>query len=71
MIPTFFNKRIMNGREAMPHSWPWTVSIALEGPRESVPHACGGTLISKRYVLTAAQMIAIRDYTLSAEEAMS
>jgi secreted trypsin-like serine protease len=51
------NTRIMNGRESTPHSWPWAVSIGLDGPREYVPHACGGTLLNKRYVVTAAHCV--------------
>ena len=49
--------RIMNGKEAAPHSWPWVVSIALDGPRDYVPHACGATLINSRYVITAAHCV--------------
>jgi hypothetical protein len=55
--PHLVNTRIMNGREATASSWPWTVSIGLEGPREYVPHACGGTLINKRYLITAAHCV--------------
>ena len=49
--------RIMNGKEAAPHSWPFVVSIALDGPRDFVPHACGATLLNSRYVITAAHCV--------------
>jgi secreted trypsin-like serine protease len=32
--------RIVGGREAAAHSWPWLVSIQFDGN-----HFCGGTLI--------------------------
>ena len=49
--------RIMNGKEAAPHSWPFVVSIALDGPRDFVPHACGAALLNSRYVITAAHCV--------------
>jgi len=42
--------RILNGEEAVPHSYPWMVSI--EGQID--PHYCGAALVSPRWVLTAA-----------------
>ncbi|XP_051830620.1 chymotrypsinogen B2-like [Antechinus flavipes] len=42
--------RIANGKEAVPGSWPWQVSL-----QESTgAHFCGGTLISNKWVVTAA-----------------
>uniref|UniRef100_A0A8C1L4L7 Zgc:112285 n=1 Tax=Cyprinus carpio TaxID=7962 RepID=A0A8C1L4L7_CYPCA len=44
-------ERIVSGNDARPHSWPWQVSL---GSKYYV-HVCGGTLIHKNWVLTAAQ----------------
>uniref|UniRef100_A0A8C4RKW1 Peptidase S1 domain-containing protein n=1 Tax=Erpetoichthys calabaricus TaxID=27687 RepID=A0A8C4RKW1_ERPCA len=46
-----FNTRIVNGEPARAHSWPWQVSIQNE---MIFFHNCGGTLIHKSWVLTAA-----------------
>ncbi len=43
------NTRIVNGETAIPHSWPWQVSLQ-EGGR----HFCGGSLINSRWVVSAA-----------------
>jgi secreted trypsin-like serine protease len=45
------NQRIVGGVEAIPNSWPWTVSLQLRD------HFCGGTLIDTRHVLTAAHCL--------------
>ncbi|XP_036399594.1 chymotrypsin B-like [Megalops cyprinoides] len=42
--------RIVNGEEAVPHSWPWQVSLQdFTGF-----HFCGGSLINENWVVTAA-----------------
>ncbi|KAG7245786.1 hypothetical protein CRUP_031600, partial [Coryphaenoides rupestris] len=48
-------ERIVSGNEAKPHSWPWQVSLQVR-PRGSKHyiHVCGGTLIHKNWILTAA-----------------
>jgi len=44
--------RIVGGREAAAHSWPWIVSLQYRGN-----HFCGGTLIDEYHVLTAAHCL--------------
>ncbi|KAM3623175.1 uncharacterized protein V6R79_007971 [Siganus canaliculatus] len=49
--------RIVNGEPARAHSWPWQVSMQVwpeSRPEPSFSHTCGGTLIQKNWVLTAA-----------------
>ena len=41
--------RIVGGVEAIPHEFPWQVSI-----RFMMSHICGGSLVANRFVITAA-----------------
>ncbi|XP_029622136.1 ovochymase-2 isoform X1 [Salmo trutta] len=53
--PSSATLRVVNGVEAVPHSWPWQVSMQAS-PFNPIPymHGCGGSLIHKEWVLTAA-----------------
>ena len=44
--------RIMGGQDALPHSYPWMVSLAKRSLNNL--HLCGGVLLTRRHVLTAA-----------------
>ncbi|KAK6494968.1 chymotrypsin-C-like [Huso huso] len=45
--------RVVNGVDAIPHSWPWQVRIQVIMQL----HTCGGSLIATNWVLTAAHCI--------------
>jgi hypothetical protein len=46
--------RILNGENAGEHEYPWQVFVNVFIGDRKYPERCGGSLISKRHVLTAA-----------------
>ncbi|KAH1175775.1 hypothetical protein KIL84_022300 [Mauremys mutica] len=48
--------RVVGGEDAIPHSWPWQVSLQYSSSGNWY-HTCGGTLIAPNWVLTAAHCI--------------
>ncbi|XP_040067976.1 enteropeptidase-like [Ixodes scapularis] len=49
-VPDTVSERIINGTEATPGSWPWMVALYTADDK----FVCGGVLISRQFVLTAA-----------------
>ncbi|OBS67665.1 hypothetical protein A6R68_03826, partial [Neotoma lepida] len=76
--PTFppnLSTRVVGGEDAVPHSWPWQISLQYLKD-DTWRHTCGGTLITKSHVLTAAHCInkdltyrvALGKYNLTVED---
>nr|XP_055023657.1 chymotrypsin-like elastase family member 2A [Misgurnus anguillicaudatus] len=53
--------RVVGGTNVRPNSWPWQASFQYQSG-SSFYHTCGGTLISREWVLTAAHCVGSRTY---------
>ncbi|XP_006826065.1 uncharacterized protein LOC100368814 [Saccoglossus kowalevskii] len=51
------NARIVGGDEANPGAWPWTVALYQNHKTRNTIFVCGGTLICKNWVMTAAHCL--------------
>ena len=55
------HSRIVGGINAQPGSWPWQVTMDYTG--EPSPHWCGGSIVSREWIVTAAHCFALGDET--------
>ncbi|XP_006817822.1 plasminogen-like [Saccoglossus kowalevskii] len=44
--------QVVNGTEAVPHSWPWQISL-----HNNKGHSCGGSILNDRWIITAAHCV--------------
>ncbi|XP_067142968.1 serine protease 27-like [Centruroides vittatus] len=51
--PNLENNRIVGGTKAVPGSWPWQISLRFHSA-EPYGHVCGGSLLNREWVVTAA-----------------
>jgi len=49
-------QRVVGGEVAAPHSWPWQISLQYRSGSRFY-HTCGGSLIKKGWVMTAAHCV--------------
>ncbi|CAB1315574.1 unnamed protein product, partial [Coregonus sp. 'balchen'] len=49
-------ERVVGGEVAQPNSWPWQISLQYKSG-SSYYHTCGGTLIKRGWVMTAAHCV--------------
>lgn len=54
---SYIIKKIINGVEADPSSFPWVVSMRIKTVNGLYIHICGGSLISDQHVITAAHCL--------------
>lgn len=62
MKNTAAGTRIVGGHDAMLGAWPWQVSLQVYAIGLGYIHICGGSLINKIIVLTAAHCIKTSEY---------
>ncbi|XP_008319344.1 elastase-1-like, partial [Cynoglossus semilaevis] len=50
-------ERVVGGEVARANSWPWQISLQYMGSGNNYYHTCGGTLIRRGWVMTAAHCV--------------
>ena len=53
--------RVLGGKEAIPHSWPWQAMIKVKRRQDGGwEHRCGASLIHPEWIVTAAHCLAFQ-----------
>ncbi|MBW3907060.1 trypsin-like serine protease, partial [Neisseria meningitidis] len=68
-------ERVVGGEVVRPNSWPWQISLQYKSG-SSFYHTCGGTLIRRGWVMTAAHCVdrsmtwrvVLGDHNINAQE---
>ncbi|KAH3891048.1 elastase-1-like [Dreissena polymorpha] len=61
----FIEDKIVGGVSTEPREWPWQASIQYLGDDRRWWHFCGGSLVSPRWLVTAAHCVErLQDYTI-------
>uniref|UniRef100_A0A672YCN1 Peptidase S1 domain-containing protein n=1 Tax=Sphaeramia orbicularis TaxID=375764 RepID=A0A672YCN1_9TELE len=53
------SSRALGAQQAAPGSWPWQVSLQVDGS-----HRCGGAIISPYWIVTAAHCVGLQSWKL-------
>ncbi|XP_013387356.1 transmembrane protease serine 5 [Lingula anatina] len=55
--PSTSRSKIIGGSAATPNSWPWMAYLELGAARDRCKPSCGGTIIARQWILTAAHCL--------------
>lgn len=61
---------IVGGVDSIPNSWPWTVAVYQRSSRDATKRSfiCGGSILNKRFVITAAHCVVRYEGTVPAKD---